>query len=587
MRSTRLLAVLVAALLLAGCSGLSGGGPVQPGLDVSAPIAPQIGLVYPGPDARADQDREAIVSGFLRAGASSDGKYDNARKFLTSRMAERWQPDETLVLLSGSESPTTRLLDPATVQVTAPVAGTVDADGRYTAAEPGSSTSARFSLTSVGGRWRIDGMPEGFGRWIADDDVPRLVQPFAVHYVSTSHRATVPDVRWFPLDRLLTRLANAQLAPVPDHLLGAATTAVPAGARLLGDAVSVDASGVVSVNLIASRLAPGETTRENIWAQFLTTLTQDPTVTAVTLQIDGVPVDLDGVEGPVSSLERIGFPLESETAAVPPVVRRGATVAVFDPTGSVREKGATGGARTYPDVPADFTHLALSADGAETAAVDPSGDGLSRWRGTNRYEVPPFGTDVGAPAYDRRGFLWAGAVGSDGARLFTVDTRVSPADLVAARAQPVQAPWLAGRRVLEARVATDGDRVVVLSSRPDGSAVRLDLAGVVRGGGQRPERLSAPLRLGAWITRATGLTWVDAQQVATIASVDGAPARPVLVSVDAAVSTLPEAGGARAVAATAGERGLYLVTREDRLLSRSGLRWVDSGEATDLATPAG
>lgn len=585
MRAARLVAALFGALLLVGCSGLSGGGPVQPGLDVSAPIAPQIGLVYPGPDARETQ--QGIVSGFLRAGASSDGKYDNARKFLTSRMAERWQPDETIVLLAGNESPTTRLLDPATVQVTAPVAGTVDADGRYTAARPGSSASARFSLTSVGGQWRIDGMPEGFGRWIADDDVPRLVQPFAVHYVSASHRATVPDVRWFPLDRLLTRLANAQLAPVPDHLLGAATTAVPAGARLLGDAVSVDASGVVSVNLIASRLAPGETTRENIWAQFLTTLTQDPTVTAVTLQIDGVPVDLDGVEGPVSSLARIGFPPEPDTASVAPVVRRGATVAVFDPTGSVQQKGASSGPRTYPEVPADFTRLALSADGAETAAVDPSGDGLSRWRGTNRYEVPPFGTDVGAPAYDRRGFLWAGAVGSGDARLFTVDTRVSPADLVAARAQPVEASWLAGRRVVEARVAADGDRVVVLSTRPDGRDVRLDLAGVVRGGGQRPERLSAPLRLGSWVTRATGLTWVDAQQVATVASVGGAPVRPVLVSVDASVSSLPEAAGARAVATVGVERDLYLVTRENRLLSRSGLRWVDSGQASDLAAPAG
>ncbi|QKE85488.1 GerMN domain-containing protein [Arthrobacter sp. NEB 688] len=582
MRSPRVLAALVAAVLLAGCSGLSRSGPVESGLDVTAPIGPDVGLVFPGPAARATQ--EGIVSGFLRAGASSDGKYDNARKFLTSRMAERWQPDEQIVLLSGDASPTTRVLDPATVEVTAPASGTVDADGRFKAARPGRTVSARFSLTSVGGQWRIDGMPQGFGRWIADNDVPRLVQPFAVHYVSASHRATVPDVRWFPLDRLVTRLARAQLDPVPDHLLGAATTAVPAGARLLGDAVSIDPSGVVSVNLIASRLAPGESTRENIWAQFLTTLTQDPTVTAVTLQVDGVPVDLDGVDGPVSSLERIGFPAESSTDSTAPVVRRGATVAVFDPTGSARQKGAP---RTYPDVPADFTHLALSVDGAETAAVDPSGDGLSRWRGTNRYEVPPFGSDVGAPAYDRRGFLWAGAVGSGASRLFTVDTRVSPADLVAARAQPVQASWLAGRRVLEARVAADGDRVVVLSARPDGSGVRLDLAGVVRGGGQRPERLSAPMRLGTWVTAASGLTWVDPQQVATVASVGGAPARPVLVSVDAAVADLPEADGARLVATTGGERDLYLVTRGDRLLSRSGLRWVDSGEASDLATPAG
>ena len=119
------------------------------------------------------------------------------------------------------------------------------------------------------------------------------MQPYAVHYVSTSRRAVVPDVLWFPVDKLATRLARAQLLDVPAHLAGAATTAVPAGARILGDAVSVDA-GVATVNLISSRLQPGEATRENLWAQFVSTLTQDPSVARVSLFVDGVPVDLAG-----------------------------------------------------------------------------------------------------------------------------------------------------------------------------------------------------------------------------------------------------------------------------------------------------
>ncbi len=585
---TRFRSLLVAvltgtAVLLTACGGLTGTGPVQPGLEVGSGKAPELGFVFPGPVRDASQ--EGIVRGFLRAGAASEGAYDNARAFLTVRASETWNPDATIALLADDRAPSATLLDPATVRVTAAAAGTVDGRGRFTAAAPGATVTATFSLTSVGGQWRIDGLPEQFGRWISRGDVPRLIQPFAVHYVSTSRRATVPDVRWFPLDRLPTRLARAQLDPVPDHLVGAGTTAVPAGTRLLGDAVSVDAAGVASVNLIAGKLAPGEATRQNLWAQFLSTLTQDPTVTAVELAVDGVPVDLDGLEGPVSSLSRAGFPAETPAGSTTkPVVRRGSAVSVFEPAANAQQQGrqTPAPADQYPPVPPEYTRLALSADGSELAAVDPSGDGISRWRGTTRYEVPGFGSDVGAPSYDRRGFLWAGGVGSTAQRLWVVDTRAEPSDPAAARATPVQADWLAGRRVLEARVAADGDRVVVLSTRADGSSPALDLAGVVRGEGQRPERLSQPLRLGVSFTSASGLTWLDDEQVATIAA-----GRPVVLGVDGSVTSLGAVPGARTVATTGNERDLYVLTDKGRLLTRSGVRWVDSGPADDLAAAGG
>ncbi len=582
-RSVHAAVLAAVAVLLTACGGLTGTGPVQPGLEVGSGKAPELGFVFPGPV--RDDSQEGIVRGFLRAGAASDGAYDNARSFLTVTATEDWDPDATIALLADDQPPSAVLLDPATVRVTAAAAGTVDARGRFTAASPGATVTATFSLTAVGGQWRIDELPEQFGRWISRRDVPRLIQPFAVHYVSTSRRATIPDVRWFPLDRLPTRLARAQLDPVPDHLVGAGTTAVPAGTRLLGDAVSVDARGVASVNLIAGKLASGEATRQNLWAQFLTTLTQDPTVTAVQLAVDGVAVDLDGLEGPVSSLSRAGFPAEAPVASTTkPVVRRGSAVSVFDPAANAQQQGRQTPSPTdqYPAVPSDYTRLALSADGAELAAVDPSGDGISRWRGTTRYEVPGLGGDVGAPAYDRRGFLWAGGTGSTAGRLWVVDTRAEPSDPEAARATAVQADWLAGRRVLQARVAADGDRIVVLSTRPDGSSPAIDLAGVVRGDGQRPERLSQPLRLGVPYPSEAGLTWLDDEQVATIAA-----GRPVVLGVDGSVTSLAEVPGARTVATTGNERDLYVLTDEGRLLTRSGGRWVDSGPADDLAAAGG
>ncbi len=588
MTRLRLLAVLAAALLVAGCGGLTTDGPVQPGLEVGAEEAPSSNLryVFPGPR-EGDEPESTSSAASCSPAPRATALYDNARAFLTVSVAEQWNPDAELVLLADDSPPTTTLVDPTHVRVTASPAGTVDTGGRYTPAPPGAEVSAEFTLTDAGDEWRISELPEGFGRWIQAGYVSRLVQPFDLTYISTSQRATVPDVRWFPLDKLATRLARAQLDPVPGYLEGAVKTAVPEGARLLGDAVSVDDSGLATVNIVGPRLDPDETTRQDLWAQFITTLNQDLSVGRVALSVNGTPVDLPGVDGTASSLADIGFPPRPTRDLALPVVRRGAEVTVFDPAGSL-QGGTQPGVGAYPPVPAAYTGLALSPAGAELAAVDPGGDGLSRWRDGTQYEVPGFGSDVGAPSYDRRGWLWAGGVGGGDDRLFVVDVAADPADPEAAYANPVPAEWLAGRRVVESRVSAGGDRVAVLSTSPDGSDARVDVTGIVRGTNGLPERLSGePLRLGVTVTDAVGLTWVDSTTVATIARIASRPPTPTLLGVDRDVRALPQVEGAESITTTGGERDLYVVTDDGRLLARSSPGWADSGRADDLAVAAG
>ncbi|MFQ6172833.1 LpqB family beta-propeller domain-containing protein [Oryzobacter sp. R7] len=586
-RGTALAAVVAVAALLGGCAGLSRSGPVEPGLEVGSANPPDVRFTFPGPVEGAGQ--ESMVRGFLRAGAASDGAYENARAFLTAPVSERWNPDRAIVLLADDTAPSARLLDTATVEVTARAAGTVDAEGRFTAVKPGSTVKAVFRLSTVGGEWRLSELPEGFGRWIARSDVSRLVQPYALHYVSTSRRALVPDVRWFPSDKLATRLARAQLAAVPVHLRGAATTAVPAGARLLGDAVSVD-SGVATVNLISARLGPGEALRQNLWAQFVGTLTQDASVNRVALSVDGVPVDLAGLDASAGTLAEVGFATPPGAALPAPVVRRGNDVVGFDPASTEQDPRQPATPVTYPPVDRSYRHLALSADGTELATADPGEQGVSRWRGTNRYEVPLDAGDVGSPAYDRRGWLWLGAVsgeGPEGPRLWVVDTRADPADPEAARARGVSASWLDGRRVLEARVAPDGDRVAVLSVGADGAGHRIDLAGIRRGGGGVPQSLASPLRLAVPVVRAVSLAWLDDRTLATLAVLDGRTLQPTVLTVGGEVRPLAAVRDAVAITATGGERELFVTTASGRLFAREGSQWVDNGPADDLAVPAG
>ncbi|HET6969285.1 MAG TPA: LpqB family beta-propeller domain-containing protein, partial [Ornithinibacter sp.] len=121
----------------------------------------------------------------------------------------------------------------------------------------------------------------------------------------------------------------------------------------------------------------------------------------------------------------------------------------------------------------------------------------------------------------------------------------------------------------------------------NGSDLRIDLAGVVRGGGGVPQRLADPLRLAASVTRATSLAWTDERTLAILGVVDGTTLQPAVISVGGDVRGLTAVAGGVAIASTGGERDLWVVTSAGRLHGRTGSQWLDSGPATDLSVAAG
>lgn len=581
-------AVALVALTLAGCGGLSTNGPVQPGLEVGSGAQVDLRVIFPGPGRGATEVE--IVQGFLGAGAATgDGAYDTARSYLDTAAAEAWDPDRQITIVRSAGDVVTRLVEPGTVEVTAAVVARVDGAGRYTAASPGATVTGRFRMAQVGGEWRISGLPKDTGRWILRSDQSRLIRPYAVHYVATGQRTLVPDIRWLPLDRLSTRLARAQLRSVPEHLRGAAANAIPEGARLAGDAVTIT-DGLATVNLASVRLPTDEQVRQNVWAELVATLTQDPEVDEVTIQVEGASLELPRVEGPISDPTEVGFPTPPLVDLAPPVVRRGAEVSLFDAgIASGFDPRPTQSVTTYPQVPVTFSDLAQSARGTELAAVDEDRRGLVRWVGGTEYEVPGFGSDLGDPAYDRRGFLWIGGVGAVNGRpirLWVVDIAAPANDPERAAATPVQADWLSERRVTSAKVAPDGDLVVVLSTDGAGRAPRLDLAGVIRNEAGQPTALAPPVRLGAALTDPVGLAWLDDTTVATVAQFDG-KRQAVVLGIGGAVQGLTEVVPAVAIATTGGERSLHLTTPRGQILTRAGSQWVAAGPGTDLAVAAG
>ena len=106
---------------------------------------------------------------------------------------------------------------------------------------------------------------------------------------------------------------------------------------------------------------------------------------------------------------------------------------------------------------------------------------------------------------------------------------------------------------------------------------RVDLAGIVRSRAGQPQSLAPPLRLGASLSRATSLAWLDDRTLATLGVIEGTTLQPIILTVGGSVRGLTTVPNAVAITSTGGERDLWVTTSTGRLLGRAGSQWVDSG----------
>jgi len=576
-------ALVVVATLLSACGGIGTSTPVQPGLEVRGGDVQPVRAFFPPPAKGASQ--RDIVLGFVRAGAASDGNFDTARSFLTEDADKGWVPEGEVVLYSATTPLSVTNRTPDVAVLSGPVEASIGTDGRYVKAAGGAARRVEFQFARINGEWRISNVPKGFGRWITTSDLGRLLQPYSLHYLANDRRALVPDRRWFPPDHLATRLARAQLGDPPAYLGDAVRNDIPRGARLTADSVSVT-DGVARVD-ITGQVPTDKTQRENVWAQLVSTLLQDPQVQGVTIRVRDVTLELPDVDLPVRTIDQVGFPAPPVVPLGRPMIRRGESIYLLPSTSFVDKDPRKSG---NVDVREDFHSLALSADGTDIAAVDPDGGGLSRFHGTNRYDMPFFGTKVGHPTYDTRSFLWAGGIGLDedsAKRLWTFSVAADPAKERQSAAVAVAAGWLAKRRVVEAKPSPSGDRVAILHTAENGTDAQVAVTGVVRDAGGRPVRLAEPLRLGSTLVDPAGLVWLSNTSVATLARRAGTTEqrRPYVLSIDGEEQGLSETRKGISITSAGGERDILVTNSDGTVISRAGQQWLSLGQGTDVLVP--
>ncbi len=540
--------VVLATLALAGCVSIPTSGPIRTG-DVVSTEQPGVPLQLPS-DPVVDAEPAELVRGFLLAGAAGlADEFVVARKFLTARASDEWDPRASVTVypLRGS-GPQVEPQDDGTVVVTVPVEATVDDAGRYTEAAPGAlDTELVFELArDTSGQWRIAALPDGVLMDAGNFEVSYRRVP--VYFASQDRTHLVPDLRWFATTKTPTLAVSALLWGPSPWLRDAVLSGAPEGARLSTETVTVSEDGVARVDLAETPTLPEQVDRNLLQTQLTETLGRIP-VSGVDITVGGLPWR----ETSVPVLERDVAP------------GSGPYMLVGDELVVLRD----GVLEPVEDVPPlaglDPHHPAISPD--ETVRVVLSGRGTLLLLPTDGGAPVPLlaGAALVPPSIDRHGWVWSGERLSDGS-LVAVDADGETA--------VVDAPWLEGRTVRSLRVSRDGARVAVVSVGASPTDVEIAVAGVVRDEDGRPTLVSAePLAVGAAVLDAVELAWVDEVTLAVLGTSQelGVPTTHLVpVSGPTEALTLLEGAG---IAAGRGRQAIYVVDDAGTLLTRQGNQW--------------
>ena len=482
---------VVAGLVLAGCSGIPRSSGVNEGGEIAGPGTAEIEFLPAGP--AVDADPSTILRGFIEAASSPQNDFAIARQFLTPGASESWNPSAVTLVDSGVRP--SRVLSDTTINIDVDASAVLDAEGRFTQQQTPVRADMSYSFEQRAGQWRISSLPPGIV--IDRNTFLQVFRQISLYFLSPDNRRLVPDVRWFPSRASTsTRIVKSLLAGPSAWLssTGAATTAFPAGTRLVADAVPVQ-NGVAVVDLDAESLRASPAALSLMKIQLLASLTQVPNVNDIDLQILGTS---QGIQGASVTLAQM-MPTEDGR---PVVIQEGKLGKIAGaaleplPQGSTRGLDLTG-----------ITAGTISSDLVTLALLSPDGVWVSRAGGAPTLLDSRPG--LIAPALDDYGNVWT--VPGD-----------TPAEVVAFSADgsenAVAVPWSEASSIVALRLSLDGQRAVALFVQDD--RARVVVSSVARDERGNPIALGAPLELVVPAGSPVDAVWLDAITVVVAGSDD-------------------------------------------------------------------
>ncbi|HEX2746200.1 MAG TPA: LpqB family beta-propeller domain-containing protein [Streptosporangiaceae bacterium] len=573
----RVCVLAAAAVSVAGCVSMPSSGAV--GVISATPQSTSadgdvIEQLPAGP--HGTQGPAEIVQGFLTASASYPANASIAREYLLSAVSREWNPGWSVTVFSKF-NPYQQTLPSrkghggqvATVDVSGDVQSTFNGSGQIVSAgsQGGTAGSYQFSLTKVGGQWRISKPPPA-RRLLTVQQFADFYRSQDLYFTNPSvlpaspDQSLVPDSVFVPVGtpttELVTNLVKALLptaggAPQSALLQEAAGT-FPAGTSL----VSVAQTGSTAIVDLGGLTKASTTVKEQVSAQLAWTLAtpraSPPTVGAVQsveLELNGKPwippksiCGIRQTRSPVQNQATYAcynpYPSQpasfsflshgqvwsrcgSETSVQHGLV--GAVVSVLHPasaadlacdgSASVLTKSLTTPASVQVPKIGPPSRAAVSPDGQYVAVYSPGNPDNKELSigpvgsSTKFNYVPGIGSGVTALSWDRNDDLWVAENGD--VFMVAVNGQADPVS-------PVPAD------VTDLSVAPDGVRIALIVQ--DGSTSVVDIAAIIDTGqssqGQRgsPSRalpISLTVQVGPGLLQARSLAWYDADDLIVLA----------------------------------------------------------------------
>ena len=541
----RLIAVLACIFLFAGVSACA-----------RIPSDSQVGTITIDPESgaqtRVDAEGpkpgdgpDAIVRGFITAGASFNNNFSVARSFLTDSLAAEWNPTSSVKIVKREvslDSVTTNIAtDSQTVSFEIPVSAGLDARGVFHENQADTSATMEFHLRQVNGEWRISEAPDGL--LVSRTNFDNMFRPFPLYFYTPDFNYLVPDLRWFlRTSATTTDMVSATLEGPAKYLAGAVVSPIPDNTSLTPRSVTIE-DGQAEVGLSATGL--DSKTHERIFTQLETTLLSLGSVTSLQLQTPDATLT-----GGVSVNARV----PSEPVAV--AISNDSLVLLNGNERNTIDKSPRVDGGRAP---------ALSMDADEVAWLSETGKEINhfdRTQGSSNQIL--VGRDLLAPSFDRFGWIW------------TAEHKGN--DLLAVRASGelarIKIGFVKNKDIREIRVSPDGTRLMVLSHSNGES--HIDIVGIARNSENKPTKLtgSGTLKVATGFTKIEDVSWAGPQDLAMLAArTTDEPVQPYIQKVGGNSEALGTVSEGVSITSGADTSSVRVGTRNGELFTYTSGSW--------------
>lgn len=530
------LALLVAALAVAGCATAPSGGPPRQAPGGSNQVQAYVQqLPAPGPTSRWTETE--VVLGFVHASASYAFDPAAAEQYLLPQVRKQWHPGQEPVAVVGAPTPPELKIFPeipgasqsplVTVKFSGQHLATLSQTGQYQYA-PGQSQNASYSFTLArsNGVWLIQSLPKQL--LLTESDFEDVYQPRNLFFfeppgAGQAPSVLVPDPVYAPLVNsnsalntdLATGLVNGLLKGQGGWLSGATVSAFPRGTTLLKKVTITGKTAQVDLGGAAAHAQP--ITVLSMAAQLQATLGDGeyslPLASRLKLYIDNtlqsVPASI-GLVPSVASVAAGQLLLVTGTGSVgqlQAVPKPGIKVQPRLGPAQIGQVNVTAVAAS-PDQQRPVQQFAVAVPESGGCAVEVRSGNSSQYQ---PYLLPGSTRPCTSLSYDADGNLWAAA--GSGAWFMQPNRSPVPVDLSA-----LAGTLPAGSQILALRMAPDAVRAALLVRTSSGKSTgnRLLLAAVrLRGG---TAALGQPVTVGAGLSNPLAISWYDAYHLAVLAA---------------------------------------------------------------------